>query len=157
MLKQAQTDCGEQQPIVTATQPPVCRGPWHSPYPHTLTQMHTTSTHVHTHAHPGEVCDYTGIINYIRNNNQEWMNDLLFFILFCYFFLEICSIFTHLLHCLWVRRCCLFWACASSGKKIEKTKMIAVRKQPHGLSGQTKVCAPCCLSEESSDMRKLGR
>lgn len=32
MLKQAQTACvGEQQPIGTATQPPVCRGPWHSP------------------------------------------------------------------------------------------------------------------------------
>lgn len=32
MVKQAQTDCvGEQQPIGTATQPPVCTGPWHSP------------------------------------------------------------------------------------------------------------------------------
>ncbi len=44
--------------------------------------------------------------------------------------------------------------CVRAAQGDRENKMIAMRKQPHGLSGQTKLRAPCCLSAESSDMRK---
>lgn len=44
--------------------------------------------------------------------------------------------------------------CVQRRDRSREDERIAMRKQPHGLSGHTKLRAPCCLSTDSSDMRK---
>lgn len=44
--------------------------------------------------------------------------------------------------------------CVQRRGRSKEDERIAMRKQPHGLSGHSKLRAPCCLSTDSSDMRK---